>query len=221
MAVDWQAVEKAGIRGAMEAMNRGGQRITARAKELAPVRKVFEDQDDVYAIRLKTVREIRQDAPIRTKLGLGPENPYVHPPTIVSQRAPQELSRRTIARPGRLRLKSAQEALSYRGRYELRTMRSAHKGELGGRLRDEIYLREAELDGTVIRVKIISPTPYAKYQELGTRHNPAHPYLRPAGYESRDAIRSDVGRSVSAAAAPLIKGRYVVTARFVARGAAA
>lgn len=214
--IDWSAIDRAGIAAAAEALTRGGGRIAARAKELAPVRKVFKGQDEHYKVRLKSIEEIGSDAPVRKKLGLGAENAFIHPPTIVTKRAPQKLgAQREIAEPGRLRLQSAQAKLDRRGRFELQSMRAAHDGALGGRLRSEIYAEEARLDGKTIRLKVVSPTPYAKYQELGTRHNPAHPYLRPAGHESRDAIRSDVGRSVTAAARPLFRGKvFVVKARF-------
>lgn len=221
MGVDWGAIERAGVEAAVAAMSRGAQTISARAKQLAPVRKVFQGQDDHYRTRLKKVSEIKADAPARAKVGLGPENAYIYPPSIVTKRAPQKLgAQREIAEPGKLRLQSAQAALDRRGRYEIKVMRAAHDGMLGGRLRDEIYATEARLDGKVIRCQVVSPTPYAKYQELGTRHNPAHPYLRPAGHESRNAIRSDVARSVSAAAKPLFRGTYVVVARFRNRGVA-
>lgn len=216
MAVNWAAIEEAGVRAAMAAMTAGANKVSARAKELAPVRKVFEGQDDNYKIRLKKISEIKADAPARARLGLGAENPYVYPPTIVSKRAPQHLQGRGI-----VRLQKAPEPLDRRGRYELKTQRAAHKGDLGGRLRDEIYATEASLDGKIIRCQVVSPTEYAKYQELGSRHNPAHPYLRPAGHEMKSAIRSDVARSVSAAAKPLFRGYYVVTARFKSRGVAA
>lgn len=214
--IDWSAIERAGVAAAVEAMTRGGAAIATRAKELAPVRKVFKGQDKNYKIRLKSVEEIGADAPARRRLGLGPENPYIHPPTIVTKRAPQKLgAQREIAEPGRLRLQKAQASLDRRGRFEIKSLRAAHDGSLGGRLRSEIYATEARLDGKVIRLKVVSPTPYAKYQELGTEHNPAHPYLRPAGHESRDAIRADVGRSVAAAARPLFRGRvFEVKARF-------
>ena len=35
---------------------------------------------------------------------------------------------------------------------------------------------------------VISPTEYARYQEFGTRHNRAHPFLRPAAEESREEV---------------------------------
>jgi len=74
---------------------------------------------------------------------------------------------------------------------------------LGGRLRNEIYTTPPVRRGQWIWVWVVSPTPYARYQEFGTRHNRAHPFLRPALYEARrflpNAIRSAFrhGRRVS------------------------
>lgn len=219
MSIDWKAIEAAGVQAAMAAMNRGGERIADKAKQLAPVRKVFVGQNDNYKTRLKSINEIRADKEIRKTLNLGAENAYINPPSIVTKRAPQKLGvQRQLAEPGKLRLQSAQARLDRRGRFELKSMRSAHAGSLGGRLRDEIHAEAATLNGKLIVLKVVSPTPYAKYQEFGTRHNPAHPYLRPAGHQSRDAIRSDVGRSVATAVKPLFTGRYAVRAKFHVRG---
>lgn len=90
--------------------------------------------------------------------------------------------------------------LDRRGRYELKSARAIHNEMLGGRLRDEIYATTALVDGSTISAKVISPTYYAKYQEFGTRHNPAHPYLRPAAHESEPEIVMDVRNSVAKAA---------------------
>jgi HK97 gp10 family phage protein len=222
MAVNWKAIERAGIVAAIEVMNRSAVMVAQRARKLAPVRKVFQGQDDNYRTRLKKLSEIRNDRAIRKALNLGPENPYINPPSIVTQRAPQRLGRqRAIAAPGRLVMQSSMQSLTRRGRYELRTMRAAHKDMLGGRLRDEIHATQARMVGRRIVVQVVSPTPYAKYQEYGTNHNPAHPYLRPAAHEHRHIIRKDVLLAVAAGAKPYFRGRYEVEARFRVRGAVA
>lgn len=89
--------------------------------------------------------------------------------------------------------------LSARGAYEVKTKRAMFsvngQNQIGGRLRGEIYTTSPAVSGYRSEVWVISPTPYAKYQEFGTRHNAAHPFLRPAAAESR---RSVVGRVASA-----------------------
>lgn len=221
MAIDWPAIERAGFEAAVGAVGRGLQRIESRAKELAPVRKIFGQFAEPYRTRLKTVSEIEADRGIRKQLGLGPENAYVNPPSIVSRRARQSLGKRRLGpttdiytgrrlAPSLSRV-GAERDLDRRGRYELRsTTRSHHDGSVGGRLRSEIYSTPVEVDGKMIRGRVVSPTRYAKYQEFGTRHNPAHPYMRPAAHESRDGIKTDVGRSVATAVKPLFRGRIDV-----------
>lgn len=61
---------------------------------------------------------------------------------------------------------------------------------LGGRLRKEIYSLEAlEQAEAWIRAEVISPTPYARYVEFGTRRSVAQPYLRPALLNRRQGYR--------------------------------
>lgn len=119
-------------------------------------------------------------------------------------------------------------SLTARGRYELKRQRAFYSGpeetdtyhhrirddgqsqgiriqqtRLGGRLRGEIYTTPPSRRGQYIWVWVVSPTPYARFQEFGTRHNRAHPFLRPALYDARrylpNAIRSAFrsGRRVS------------------------
>lgn len=228
MAIPWSQIEQAGIAGATAAMERGGDRIVARAKELAPVRKILGQYQKPYKVRVKTVAEIRRDRNLRRQLGLGPENAYIEPPLTVARRAPQNLRARRLLPavdrytgrrvPEMRRLpEETVEQMDRRGRYELATMRSEHQGSLGGRLRSEIHRTSLRIEGKRMSLRVISPTPYAKYQEMGTRHNPAHPYLRPAGHENRERIRRDIGRSVASAARPLFRGRMDVVVKFRAR----
>lgn len=60
---------------------------------------------------------------------------------------------------------------------------------LGGRLRSEIYSTPATRRGDVLSGEVVSPTFYAKYQEYGTSHHRAQPYMRPALYEMRSRLR--------------------------------
>lgn len=228
MAVPWTEIEQAGFNAAVAAMQRGSERIAARAKELAPVRKVFGQYEKPYKVRLKTISEIRADKNLRQQLGLGPESPYIHPPLIVARRAPQNLRARRLLPavdkytgrrvPNLSRLPDEQvERMDRRGLHELHTLRAEHEGSVGGRLRAEIHAEAVRIDGRHIRGRVVSPTPYALYQEMGTRHNPAHPYLRPAGHQGRERLRQDIGRSVAAAAKPLFRGRLDVVVKFRAR----
>jgi len=187
--------------------NRGLIRIQTRAKELAPVRKVFGDRG-AYRTRFRTADEISSDRSIRQQLGLGPEELYKNRQVV--SRVPQKLNDREVAGPGRLRSRQAQTQLDRRGRYELKTGRAIFEQfngprvagtqgtqQLGGRLRDEIHVEPASVQGHRVSGRVVSPTPYAKYQEFGTHHNPAHPYLRPAGHESVQKIAADARRSAA------------------------
>lgn len=198
----FDAIEQAGLAAAAEAVTRGAALIAGRAKELAPVRKVFVGQERHYDTRLKTISEIENDRDVRRRLGLGPEHTHLLPPSIVTKRAPQLLHLRGVTQyrgENVMRRSDAQSRLDRRGRYELKSGRSVHKGELGGRLRDEIFSTAARIEGHKISARVESPTPYAKFQEFGTRHNPAHPYLRPAMHQSIGEIKTDIGQSVAAA----------------------
>lgn len=64
--------------------------------------------------------------------------------------------------------------------------------QFGGRLRKEIWAYGAEPKGRHVQGYVISPTPYAKYVEYGTRkHGAAQPYMRPAFQQyKRDFVES-------------------------------
>lgn len=230
--IDWGAIERAGFAAATAAIERGLVRIERRAKELAPVRKIFGQYEAPYKLRVKSLAEISADRGLRRRMGLGPENEYVEPPLIVVRRAPQNLTARRLTPPNdrytgrRIRQtfinRSNEDRLDRRGAYEYRTRRAVvnpttTRDAVGGRLRREIAASAVSADGKRITGRVISPTPYAKYQELGTRHNPAHPYLRPAGHESRDPVRRDVAQGVVAAVKPLFRGRLEVVVKTRAR----
>lgn len=111
---------------------------------------------------------------------------------------------RELTRGGRLRSKRAGRALTARGRYELRSGRAAYtdaKGvtTLGGRLRKEIRTEGPTRDGTLITAQVISPTYYAKYQEFGTRHHRASPYMRPAMLKLVTSYRREIVKAINRA----------------------
>jgi HK97 gp10 family phage protein len=56
---------------------------------------------------------------------------------------------------------------------------------------------------------VIATAPYAKYQEFGTAHNAAHPFLRPAAEESRDKVANIVGAKVASASRTRL-GKYEI-----------
>lgn len=191
--IDWAALKAAGIAGAVAGAQEAGAIVANKAKDKAPVRRIFEIQDLQVETRLKTIEEIATDAPLRARLGLRAENAFLFPPSIVSHAAAQYLTHRTIG-------SIDTSALSARGKYEVRSERAAHKGEIGGKLRDEIRVGQVTVEGHTVHVDVESPTDYAIQQEMGNRHNPSHPYLRPGMYESTDEIRQAIGRNVLASA---------------------
>ena len=204
--IDWAAIEKAGIEAAAGALTEGVALIAAKAKEKAPVRKVFEGQSSKERISVKTIAEVEGDRAIRQHLGLGPESTHIYPPTVVTQRGPQQLRWRALAGPGQLASGAAQARLSRQGRYELRSGRGVHNGQLGGRLRDEITFEAARISGRSVIARVVSPTPYAKFVEFGTRYMAARPYMRPAVYENTGTIKSGIARSVAGAARAAFHG---------------
>ena len=98
---------------------------------------------------------------------------------------------RALKRSGKLRVNLP---LTSRGRYELKTGRADFSNSdgvltLGGRLRGEIHVVPAEGGGPRWVARLVSPTPYAKYMEFGTRHNRAFPYMRPTLAQVRESFR--------------------------------
>ena len=88
--------------------------------------------------------------------------------------------------------------ISTRGRYEIKHARSRglFEGRVGGRLRGELRIRGPEKHSGSWWMYVESPTPYAPYQEFGTRRHRAAPFLRPALYESRNVLRFEVSKAV-------------------------
>jgi len=94
----------------------------------------------------------------------------------------------------------ASSPLTRQGAHEVRSKRAEATVDehisTGGRLRGEIYSVPPRLMGDVAEAWVISPTPYARFQEFGTRHNRAHPFLRPALMESREEVVTQVAEAV-------------------------
>lgn len=111
---------------------------------------------------------------------------------------PEVRGGREVTSGGRLRSRKAKGALTSRGRYELKSGRSIFKGTLGGRLRGEIHMRGPFVTGNHIKASVVSPTYYAKFQEFGTRHNRATPYLRPAILKLTTSYRREIVKAINA-----------------------
>jgi HK97 gp10 family phage protein len=208
----WGDSIKEAARASLEA---SAEDVARRAKQKAPVRKIF--SGGRRKLRYKTVAEVDADAGLRERIGLGPETAapagyrgmpsrsgrkYARSVTrgnLVNMNAPAKMRR--IGRPGHLRMAAAEEMLDRRGRSEVKSGRAAYEGKIGGRLKGEITATEARMDGSQIVANVLSPTSYAKYQEFGTRHHPAHPYMRPALEESRGDIVAKMRSAVKVAAA--------------------
>jgi HK97 gp10 family phage protein len=207
------------IEAAAASLTASALNVEALAKQKAPVRKIFSGSR--RQMRFRSAGEVEGDRGLRRQLGLGPErlvpaNLAASPPsrhksyarsvTDVNQRY-RSPSLRAIGAPGYLRSDVGEALLTRRGRYEVRSGRAdTAAGDVGGTLRDEITATPARIEGSLIEATVISPTAYAKYQEFGTRHNPAHPFLRPALEESRTQIVESLSKAVSAAGRTAAKG---------------
>lgn len=105
-------------------------------------------------------------------------------------------------------------ALSKRGAYEVKTRRAV--GRFGGHLTIGGALRESIVTVPVIRTGgrsiawVIALAEYAKYQEFGTAHNAAHPFLRPAAMESQQKAVEAISRGINAAIARSNLGRFEI-----------
>jgi hypothetical protein len=120
---------------------------------------------------------------------------------------------------GTLEDRSNERFLTGRGRYELKTERAgqpkrarvdlatgritfsaATRDRLGGGLRGTIRIERATPDTyPVIKGSLVAGDEehdYAKYQELGTRHNPAHPFVRPRLPEFREELPRQLTRAL-------------------------
>lgn len=231
MSLDWNSLVTRVIQETAVGLTTGAGLVSARAKELAPIRKVFAGGQRKW--RFMSMTEYESSKSVREALGLktmniAPRHASVTYKTAKTERERKWMRRdyarvvtggdtknmnvplsRIVANPdkgpgekGRLMRSSAERStfnaagkqtggLTRQGRHELNSMRSLSGGMLGGRLRDEIHPTPAS-PGQRMTATVESPTPYAKYQEFGTRHNPSHPFLRPAADESREEVVSTV-----------------------------
>lgn len=111
----------------------------------------------------------------------------------------REVRAEKIGRYHRFHMRSPQadKNLDSRGRNELRTGRALFQGNLGGRLRGSIKVQGPHLIGSVIKARVVSPVSYSQYQEFGTRHNRATPYMRPAIAKMQTTYRRDMVKALN------------------------
>ncbi len=209
MAASWDVISTQVKVAALAGLNRGASLVEERAKAHAPVRRIFEGGS--RTVRFKSMAEVKADREIRRRVGLGRE--YVAAPrtrlrsrrgmgkakvsTVTSTNANVPVFR--VRGTSGLAVPVATMRLSRQGRYEVASGRADHNGLVGGRLRDEITAVGASGEGSFFTARVISPTPYAKYQEFGTQHNAAHPFLRPALRESRAEVVAGMRSAIRAA----------------------
>jgi len=116
---------------------------------------------------------------------------------------PEVRGGRELTRTGRLRHRPATNRLHARGRYDLATKRANFTKDgvttLGGTLRRSIRKLGPHRVGRAIKGRIISPVPYSKYQEFGTCHNRATPYMRPAILKLQTSYRREIVKAINRA----------------------
>lgn len=220
MPGQWEAIEAAVKAAAVAALDQAALIVEERAKARAPVRNIFAGGS--MRVRFKTRAEVVADREIRRRLGLGRE--YIAAPRtrLRSRRGMGKAkvatqfdtannpgvseARRYLGRRAGGLSPVATANLHRRGKYEVDNRegsgnrpRALYKGHIGGRLRGEITAVPAKGTAHQYVAMVVSPTPYAKYQEFGTAHNAAHPYLRPALHESAPEIRRVMRSAVRAA----------------------
>lgn len=210
---------QAAYEGAVQALGQGAQIVSARAKARAPIRNIFGVQ---YSFRTKSIGEINA---AREALGgeVGSRTTWRHEEYVPIKTASGMRSslqrdwrqRRTTTANAHLADYKAEMAsrkigeppqdtkLSKRGAYEVKSKRASYSTwkhlHTGGRLRGEIYATDPNASGSSAEAWVIAPTEYAKYQEFGSRHNRAHPFLRPAAEESRGEVTALVAEAVRGA----------------------
>jgi HK97 gp10 family phage protein len=110
--------------------------------------------------------------------------------------------RTTLDRRGAYEVKTALASSSRMNPRSARSLRWGH-AYVGGRLRNSIHAVGPKDSGSHAEAWVIAggeEAPYAKYQEFGTRHHAAQPFLRPAAAESRSEVVSRIAAAVGEAA---------------------
>lgn len=121
--------------------------------------------------------------------------------------------------PARLRAFHAAQtpwrtALSARGAYEVKTRRAVARfgghRTIGGYLRESITAEPVTRTGGMSVAWVIALAEYAKYQEFGTAHHAAHPFLRPAAMESQTKVVEAISRQISSTISRTRLGRFEI-----------
>lgn len=143
----------------------------------------------------KDIREAKEIFERAQELGYGRGQIFQMEPE------PEIRGGREVTRTGRLRSAKARRHLTGRGRYEERTGRANFtKGgvtTLGGKLRGSIHMNGPHVVGGIIKASVVSPVYYSKFQEFGTRHNRATPYMRPAALKLTTSYRREIVKAIN------------------------
>jgi len=213
--IDLSSVYAQVERVVIASVNDSARQAREEAHRLAPVRRVVAG-DRRGKTRTLSVTERVSESDVRARLNIRvgraliqtqaedrrnrsvPSNPYLRAPGKRPPRhAPPEVR---VASKGYAVMAGA-PALSSRGKYELQrgdaVFRSPTTGRrtLGGRLRGEIRV-EPDSDLPIVKYWVVSPTPYAKFVEFGTRRSRAQPYLRPALARVRRSFADNLRRDI-------------------------
>jgi HK97 gp10 family phage protein len=224
--IDFEAIAREIFDQAAVALGQGGLAIQTRARQLAPVRGIaseatYEIRTKTWG-EIEADRAIRSRLGLGPELKAGPKRAKttLGAPIFVNRKPtgknqPQHMparqwgDRRIAAAEAHLadylaaspaERRGGLTYLTRQGAYEVRTKRAKHltwgHSHIGGRLRASIGATNVTRSGWTAEQWVISDVPYAKYQEFGTRHNAAHPFLRPALNESREEIISRIAAAV-------------------------
>jgi len=205
--LDLGLIGRAIFDGALEGLAQGAIVVEGRAKARAPVRNIFGVEHDF--VPSKSIGDVQARRSARGgDVGAAAKMRTQKAPTALKAGGFRSGQQRNL-RERRLAVAEnlladyqakvpTKVMLTRRGASEVKTKRAQYAGSskvpsdigasIGGRLRGEIYATRPSAEGNRAEAWVISPTPYARYMEFGTRHNRAYPYLRPAAEESRAEV---------------------------------
>jgi HK97 gp10 family phage protein len=226
--INFDAIGQAIWEAAAQALGGGAETVATRARALAPVRHIFADGGYSIRPKSASEMQ-NSIAPVGHQIGVGvtrfegysDSEKQTFSRTVTGKRPPRNWHARRLAAAAQALAdydEGDRSLLTRRGAYEVRQALNHPKpgstsptgrlspsfatwGHLhvGGRLRGEIYATPVRVAGQQAEAWVISPTRYAKYQEFGTRHNAAHPFLRPAAAESQPEVVSQIAAAVKEA----------------------
>jgi len=211
--INFEALGQAILEAATESLGEGANVVAARARSLAPVRHLFRGGESSIrprsAPRSSGISPLSPDSLNRTVQAVYAARPPVNwrgrrlAAASAALESYDEGDRSTLTRRGAYEVRQALQhpkpgSRSPTGRLSPSFATFQHLN-VGGRLRGEIHATPSTLAGNRAEAWVISPTRYAKYQEFGTRHNAAHPFLRPAAAESRAEVVSRIAAAIAGA----------------------